>query len=323
MGTTRGVTVKGSTGVPPVNTVAPVASGLVVIGGSLSTTNGTWTGTPAPTFTYQWRRAAVNIGAATASSYTPVAADIGPAIDCVVTATNAIGSSTADTNDLVYSPTTAAAVVEWWDSAPLTPGTITSWTGTRLGTVLSNTGTVVASATSLNGTPGVTFSNSKVAGALNLSALAAARVVCGIVDTATTVEIVFGYGTPFTGGTGFDLLINAAGQGLFPLTSGSTTYGGVSNGQTLASPIYMSIGFDTAQAAGVGFVRVNGSAVAITPFQSLCVAGNFASSTLTLGNGDLGVAWLGTLGTYIIMSGTAQDNDLLSAEAFVKFKSGL
>lgn len=89
----------------PVNSVAPVASGTVTIGGSLSCTTGTWSGSP--TYAYQWRRAGVNIGGATASSYTPVATDIGRAIDCVVTATNAGGSASADSNDLAYDTATA------------------------------------------------------------------------------------------------------------------------------------------------------------------------------------------------------------------------
>lgn len=102
--------------VAPVNTVAPVASGTVTIGGSLSTTNGTWTGTPAPTFTYQWRRDGVSIGGATASSYTPVAADIGPAIDCLVTATNAAGSASADSNNLAFAMTQFTNLRAWYRS---------------------------------------------------------------------------------------------------------------------------------------------------------------------------------------------------------------
>lgn len=95
------VSIEEGGGVPPVNTVAPVASGTVTIGGTLSCTSGTWTGVPAPTFAYQWQRAGVNIAAATSSSYTPVAADSGPAITCVVTATG-FGSASASSNALTY-----------------------------------------------------------------------------------------------------------------------------------------------------------------------------------------------------------------------------
>jgi hypothetical protein len=95
-------------GAAPTISVAPVASGTVTIGGTLTTTDGTWTGSPT-SYTYQWRRAGVNIGGATAAAYVVVAADISDtiAIDCVVTAINAFGSGTADSNSLAFAPDTA------------------------------------------------------------------------------------------------------------------------------------------------------------------------------------------------------------------------
>jgi len=45
----------------------------------------------------------VNIGSATANTYVLVTADIGKAIDCVVTATNDGGSDSADSNDITLS----------------------------------------------------------------------------------------------------------------------------------------------------------------------------------------------------------------------------
>jgi hypothetical protein len=38
----------------PVNTVAPAVTGTTTEGSTLSTTDGTWTGTPTISFTYQW-----------------------------------------------------------------------------------------------------------------------------------------------------------------------------------------------------------------------------------------------------------------------------
>lgn len=309
------------------NTVAPVASGLVVIGGSLSTTDGTWTGAPAPTFTYQWRRAGSNIGAATASTYTPVAADIGPAIDCVVTATNAVGSASQDSNDLVYSPTTATAVVDWWDPAAVA-GVLASYTGSRAGTVLTSTGSVIAAATSLNGTPGVTFAASKVSGNMNLSALQAVRLVFAAVDTAATVQAVYGFGSPLGVVPGFDLLVNDAGVTFQPFTLGGGTTGGVNEATiTLAAATQVSVGHNTAQGGGNGiaFVRATGATLGTANALTGCSAGNFSNTgPLVFGNSnDVVAAWAGTLGVFIMMSGTAIDNDLLSAEAFVKFRSGL
>ena len=82
----------------PANTVAPVVSGTATVGQTLSTTNGTWTGAPDPTFTYQWQRAESNIGGATSSTYVLVSADVGNAIRCVVTGTNAVSAVSANSN---------------------------------------------------------------------------------------------------------------------------------------------------------------------------------------------------------------------------------
>ena len=75
----------------PVNTAIPVISGTTTQGETLSVTNGTWTGNPAPTFTYQWERAGTPISGATANTYLLVAADVGNTLTCVVTATNSEG----------------------------------------------------------------------------------------------------------------------------------------------------------------------------------------------------------------------------------------
>lgn len=95
-------TITANTFVAPTNTVAPVISGTQVVGSSLSSTTGTWTGTPLINYTYQWYRGATLISGATSSSYTLVQADAGNTsnITCQVTATNAIGSATATSNTL-------------------------------------------------------------------------------------------------------------------------------------------------------------------------------------------------------------------------------
>lgn len=99
---THGILAKGNAGTPPINTVAPVISGSQVVGSTLSTTNGTWTGSPAPTYTYQWYRGATLITGATSSTYTLVQADAGNAsnITCQVTGTNTFGNATATSNTL-------------------------------------------------------------------------------------------------------------------------------------------------------------------------------------------------------------------------------
>ena len=77
----------------PANTALPVISGMPMTGMTLTTTDGTWTGFPAPTFTYQWKRGGTAISGATANSYLLVSADVGTMITVTVTATNTAGNA--------------------------------------------------------------------------------------------------------------------------------------------------------------------------------------------------------------------------------------
>lgn len=85
----------------PVNTVLPTIS---ISGHTASSTTGTWTSSPAPTFAYQWTRGGANISGATSSSYTLVLADGNATIGCKVTATNTGGSSQVTASNTVSFP---------------------------------------------------------------------------------------------------------------------------------------------------------------------------------------------------------------------------
>jgi hypothetical protein len=111
----------------PANTVAPVISGTTTLGSTLTSTTGTWTGNPSPTYAYQWKRGATNIGT-NSSTYVLVLADSAAAITCVVTATNALGSSNATSNTI-----TAANYIPVNTVAPVISG------ATTLGSVLTST----------------------------------------------------------------------------------------------------------------------------------------------------------------------------------------
>ena len=86
----------------PVATTAPSVAGTTVAGQQLSSSVGTWTGSPT-SFAYQWRRCDVAgatcaaITGATQSTYTLTPGDIGTTLSLVVTATSAGGSQTATT----------------------------------------------------------------------------------------------------------------------------------------------------------------------------------------------------------------------------------
>lgn len=83
----------------PVVVTAPTVIGNTQVGGSLGGTTGTWNGTGI-TFTTQFVKSTdggvthVNVGV-NANPYIPVTADVGATVAVIVTATNAVGASTA------------------------------------------------------------------------------------------------------------------------------------------------------------------------------------------------------------------------------------
>lgn len=119
---------------PPVNTVAPVASGGPIVGQTVSCTTGTWTGSPTIAYTYQWRRDGVNIGSATNSTYVLVSGDDGKAIDCMVTATNAAGNASQDSNNISAGTVPANTVAPVASGTGTVGQTLSCTTGTWTGT---------------------------------------------------------------------------------------------------------------------------------------------------------------------------------------------
>jgi len=109
--------------IPPSNTVAPVISGTNVVGNTLTTTNGTWTGTTPITYTYQWKRNGSNIVGATASTYLLVQADSTFDITCTITGTNAIGNSSATSNALTIFDANAQLFISAETTAGVTLST--------------------------------------------------------------------------------------------------------------------------------------------------------------------------------------------------------
>jgi hypothetical protein len=141
----------------PVNTVAPVVSGTTTVGQTLSTTTGTWTGTATITYTYQWQRGGPtynNISGATSSTYTLVTADAYVRIRCVVTATNGLGSTSANSNatsDILPTVPGAPTIGVATQSAP-TRATVTFTAPSSNGGATITTYTATSSPGNITGT---------------------------------------------------------------------------------------------------------------------------------------------------------------------------
>jgi hypothetical protein len=86
---------------PPVNTALPVVSGTAKVGQTLTTSTGSWSGTTPITYAYQWLRcnssggSCVSVSGATGSSYLVGSADQGLTLRSKVTASNSVGSASA------------------------------------------------------------------------------------------------------------------------------------------------------------------------------------------------------------------------------------
>ena len=103
--------------VAPVNTALPTISGTPTVGQTLTASEGTWSNSPT-SFAYQWLRcngggnSCASVANATQSTYTLVGADTGNTMRVRVTATNADGSNS------VQSDKTAAVAAATSSAAP-------------------------------------------------------------------------------------------------------------------------------------------------------------------------------------------------------------
>jgi hypothetical protein len=136
--------------VAPSNTHAPSISGTAASGSTLTASAGTWTGTPAPTFSYQWQQCdsanvCTDVAGSTGQTYAVTDADNGLGLRVEVTAQNSAGSATADS--AIVSVTAPPPPVAPSDTqAPSISGTAASGS------------TLTASAGTWTGTPDPTFS---------------------------------------------------------------------------------------------------------------------------------------------------------------------
>jgi len=111
--------------VAPVNTAPPTIAGTPAVDQTLTAADGTWSNTPT-SFTYQWLRcnssgdSCASVANGTLKTYTLVGADVGNTMRVRVTATNADGSSSAQS---AHTAAVSAKAVPKNTAAPTISGT--------------------------------------------------------------------------------------------------------------------------------------------------------------------------------------------------------
>lgn len=139
---TRVAAMRIKAGLIPVNTLAPVVTGIIQPGQTLSAAQGTWTGDQL-TFTYQWERCdavgagCVAIAGATGTTFIAATGDLASTVRVAVTGRNRLGSVTASSAPTVVvggpsgSPT--SMVLPAISGTPAVGGTLTADTGAWAG----------------------------------------------------------------------------------------------------------------------------------------------------------------------------------------------
>jgi hypothetical protein len=85
-----------------IDTPAIYGTAPIVVGSVLNCTMGNWFGVPT-SYAYQWKRGVTNVGTGV-NTYTTVAGDSGNSITCVVSATNANGTTVAPASNAIAIP---------------------------------------------------------------------------------------------------------------------------------------------------------------------------------------------------------------------------
>ncbi len=110
----------------PANSSAPSIGGSAVLGGVLSSTTGTWTGSPT-SYSYQWQdcnstgTGCANVSGATASTHALGSGDVGHTVRVVVTAANAGGEAPA--TSATIGPVSAPPPTASFTYSPSAPAT--------------------------------------------------------------------------------------------------------------------------------------------------------------------------------------------------------
>jgi hypothetical protein len=269
-------------GIPaPTNTAPPAISGTTTQGQTLSTSNGTWTGSPT-SYSYQWQdcdtngASCTNISGANSSSYALTAADVGNTIRVVVTASNAGGFTAAISNQ--------TAVVQ----APAPPPAPSNTALPSISGTTTQGQTLTAAKGSWNGSP-TSYAyqwrdcNSSGASCTNISGATAGTYTLASGDVGDTIRVVVtatnaGGSTPATSNQTAAIASStpsAPSNTALPSISGTTTQGqtlSTSNGSWNGSPTGYAYQWRDCDSSGANCSNISGA----------------TSSSYTLAAGDVG-----------------------------------
>jgi len=288
----------------PTNNTLPVVSGTPTVGETLSSTSGTWSGYPSPTFAYQWvRGASTNISGATSSSYQLTDADLAATVKCTVTATNIAGSASATSaatstiaagppqapTGVTASPGNAQATVSFTAPAITGGSAITSYTVTCVQNGFTASGS--ASPLTVTGlTNGTSYTFTVTAtNAIGTGPAGGPSSAVVPANTPTTVEylVVAGGGGGGAGNNPVNNTSGGGGGGAGGLLTGNATV-------AAATSYTVTVGSFGAGATGSGSASVggNGSSSSFTPVGTTAVGGGggggSSGAVYAAGNGGSG-----------------------------------
>lgn len=325
----------------PVNTALPGLNANVVVGQTQTCTTGTWTGNVTG-YTYQWQRdnhgggTYSNISGATTSSYILTNTDDGCQLRCVVTATNANGSTAANSTSVTVKeplPVNTAAPVAsgtptqgdvfsvmngtWsnmagyngayayqWQRDGSGNGVYSNISGSTAGsytTALIDRGCNIRAVVTATNTGGVVTANSNSLGPVVAPAIPANTVAPAITGTATvthTLTVSTGSWTNTPTSYAYQWQRDDMGSGLPNAIAGATASTYVLQGADDGSHITCTV--TGINANGSGLANSNQVGIILQPSAPV----NLSAPFLLTPSPIVGLACTVAVGTWLYMNGT-------------------
>jgi len=218
----------------PTNLIVPAISGTEKVGYLLSSSTGTWSGSPAFGYQWIWADTGAGISGATSSTYVPQSTDEGHTLAIKVTATNPYGSLSVTSRSTFFIPP-VLIVVPVNSALPVITGTVsvgntlTTTTGTWSGSpafgyqwIWADTGAGISGATSSTYVPQSTDVGHTLAvivriinypGAISVTSLPTSGVITsGVFWIGFNIEGMEG-GGPYPGSLGTNYFTPSAAEG--------------------------------------------------------------------------------------------------------------